>query len=97
MESYLIKKKEKALSNMARFLSLLYESTVFCGPILLSEAITLAAEKMDLLKFEVLALYYKAKQRSLIQVECLKDSYSSLKIYVSIASKGVQALVEVIH
>jgi hypothetical protein len=95
MKPYL--SKEKALSNMARFLSLLYEDTVFQGPIPLDEAIALAAKKMDLSRFEILALYYKAKRRSLIQVECLKDSYSSLKVYVSITSKGVQALIEVIH
>ena len=97
MNSNLIGKEGEIAPEVVRFLSLLYKNTVFFGPIPLSEAITLATEEMNLSKFEILALYYKAKRESLIQVECLKDPYSSLKTYVSIAGKGLQALMEVIH
>jgi len=99
MKSDLIERGEKDLPDMERFLSLLYESTVFHGPIPLSEAIALATEKMNLSRFEALALYYRAKRRSLIQVECLRgrELNGSLKTYVSMTGKGVQALREVSH
>jgi hypothetical protein len=96
MKSDLIEKEEKAVSDMAKFLSLLYESTVFQGPIPLSEAITLTVEKMNLSRFEVLALYYRAKIETLIQVqtERLRD-FSSFTTHISLTGKGVQALMGV--
>ena len=97
MKSDLIEKEERAISDMERFLSLLYESTVFHGPIPLSEAIILAAKEMNLSRFEALALYYRAKRESLIQVECFRDQNSSFTTYISIRGKGIRALMEVAH
>jgi hypothetical protein len=83
---------------MAKFLFLLYESTVFQGPIPLSEAITLTVEKMNLSRFEVLALYYRAKQESLIQVQTERPrDLSSFTTYIFLTGKGIRALMEVAH
>lgn len=69
MISNLVRNEEGTVPDMVKFLSLLYESTAFHGPLTLSKAVTLAAEKILLSRFEVLALYYKAKQRTLIHVD----------------------------
>jgi len=97
MNSNLIGKEGEIAPEVVRFLSLLYKNTVFFGPIPLSEAITLATEEMNLSRFEALALYYRAKRESLIQVECFRDQNSSFTTYISIRGKGIRALMEVAH
>jgi hypothetical protein len=81
-------------NSLIKFLEIIYRGTVFNGPILLSKAIDLVAKEMGILRFEALALYYRAKHKHVIEVECLRDPHGSLKAYISITSKGVQTLKE---